>query len=78
MMNFDETCRVIPRLLADRKARGRWVPAVGWTGEEYITPHGRRLLYVWHTGTCEHGWLDCDTAIVLSEHAAEHALRWRH
>lgn len=50
---------------ARRYQRGSWVTACG--GKEVpMTVQGRRVLYVWHTGTREHAYLDLDTDLILS------------
>lgn len=64
----------LPETLAERVQRGRWVPACGGTEEPFVTRTGKRLLYVWHTGTGDHAYLDCDTDLILDFDEAQAAL----
>ncbi len=72
------TNQAIPERLEERMARGRWVPASGGTEEPYLTRSGIRVLYVWHTGTCEHAYLNVDTDIIMTPAEADAAHGWRH
>ena len=78
MSDFDAAVRTIPKMLADRMAQGRWVPASGGTEEPYKTRSGIRVLYCWHTGTGEHAWLNVDTDIIMTPDEADAAHMWRH
>lgn len=61
-------------VIAQREQQGNWVPACGGTEQPFTTRTGRRLLYVWHTGTGQHAYLDCNTDIILDDKEAQAAL----
>lgn len=67
-----------PALLADRIKRGRWVPACGRGELPYITRSGIEVLYVWHTGTGEHAYLDVGSDLIMTPAEADAAHGWRH
>ena len=54
--------------------RGEWVPACGRTEVPFKTRTGMTLLYVWHTFTGRHAYLDCDTDRVLTDEEAREAM----
>lgn len=64
----------LPETLAERIQRGRWVPACGGDEKPFRTRTGKLLLYVWHTGTGDHAYLDCETDMILSAEDADAAL----
>lgn len=67
----------LPATLEERIERGRWVPACGGTEEPYRTRSGILVMYVWHTGTGEHAYLDVLSDIIMTPAEAEAAHGWR-
>ncbi len=57
-----------------RLQMGNWVPGCNRTEEPFYTRTGRRLLYVWHTFTREHAYLDLGTDLILTDEEARNAL----
>jgi len=51
-------------------SQGNWEPACGGTEMPFISRSGRRLLYCYQASTGSHGYLDCDTDIILSDEEA--------
>jgi hypothetical protein len=50
-----------------KRAQGNWYPACGGTETEFRSRGGLRLLYVWQPSTGNHGYLNLDTDILLTE-----------
>jgi hypothetical protein len=52
---------------------GYWKPACGGLETPTRYRSGIVMLYVWHTVTGRHAWLDCATDMILTdEQAMEH------
>lgn len=67
-----------PALLADRIKRGRWVPACGGSEKPFLTRSGIKVLYVWHTGTGAHAYLDVGSDMIMTPAEVDAAFGWRH
>ena len=52
-----------------------WLPACNGTETPYYTRSGRRVLYCWNPATGEHGYIDMNSDILMTQSEFEAASR---
>lgn len=57
-----------------RANQGAWVPASNQTEVPFVTRSGHKLLYCYQASTGRHGYLNCETDMILSDEEAAQAL----
>ena len=59
----------------DKRRNGNWYPACGGTETPFKSRSGRTLLYCYQPSTGNHGYIDTQTDLLLSEDEARQALQ---